>query len=162
MASALIHLANKDYYTSLVDDFIALDVLPMERARSQRGRSSDGQSAHSLCRGGGAKEYEKELRRIYGLDQLGLYAWWFPMTEYDDNSKYFKLLQEFGKGYRFTKNGSGCDIRNRSLVNLYPLPNSCNSLKYRRTHQSETLQHRTSVPPQQRRQFSKTKRSNDF
>eukprot|EP00981_Chlorochromonas_danica_P000507 scaffold100_cov162-Ochromonas_danica.AAC.5 len=83
MASALIHLANKDYYTSLVDDFIALDVLPMERARSQRGRSSDGQSAHSLCRGGGAKEYEKELRRIYGLDQLGLYAWWFPSMTQD-------------------------------------------------------------------------------
>eukprot|EP00981_Chlorochromonas_danica_P000508 scaffold100_cov162-Ochromonas_danica.AAC.6 len=103
------------------------------------------------------ESYPFVARKPLGEDRRAI-----QLTEYDDNSKYFKLLQEFGKGYRFTKNGSGCDIRNRSLVNLYPLPNSCNSLKYRRTHQSETLQHRTSVPPQQRRQFSKTKRSNDF
>jgi hypothetical protein len=31
-------------------------------------------------------------------------------TEYDDNSKYFKLLQKFGKGYRFSNSGSQCHI----------------------------------------------------
>jgi hypothetical protein len=37
-------------------------------------------------------------------------------TEYDDNSKYFKLLQEFGKGYRYSKSDSKCHILSKSSV----------------------------------------------
>eukprot|EP01039_Chlorochromonas_danica_P002685 gene2685-2934_t len=69
MVSALIHLANKDY-TSLVDDFIALDVLPMDCDRSKVVPLMD-KALTPYVKGGGAKEYEKELRRIYGLDQPG-------------------------------------------------------------------------------------------
>lgn len=41
----------------------------------------------------------------------------------DDNSKYFRLLQEFGKGYRFAKTGSVCHImRKNSVVSLLNFP----------------------------------------
>jgi hypothetical protein len=44
-------------------------------------------------------------------------------TEYDDNSKYFKLLQEFGKGYRFSKSGSECHVLSKSsVVPLFSFP----------------------------------------
>ena len=44
-------------------------------------------------------------------------------TEYDDNSKYFKLLQEFGKGYRFSKSDSECHILSKSsFVPLFSFP----------------------------------------
>ena len=46
-------------------------------------------------------------------------------TEYDDNSKYFKLLQEFGKGYRYSKSGSECHILSKSsVVPLFSFPYS--------------------------------------
>jgi hypothetical protein len=43
--------------------------------------------------------------------------------EYDNNSKYFKLLQEFGKGYRFAKSGSECHIMSKtSVVPMFSFP----------------------------------------
>mmetsp|Transcript_33211 Transcript_33211/g.65937 ORF Transcript_33211/g.65937 Transcript_33211/m.65937 type:complete len:225 (+) Transcript_33211:10-684(+) len=51
-------------------------------------------------------------------------------TEYDDNSKYFKLLQEFGKGYRFSKSGAECHIMSKtSVVPLFAFPYTKNNIR---------------------------------
>ncbi len=51
-------------------------------------------------------------------------------VEYDDNSKYFKLLQKFGKGYRFSKSGSECHIMSKtSVVPLFAFPYTKNDIR---------------------------------
>lgn len=66
IVSSIIHLANKDY-SSLVDDFISLGILPSSCDRSTIIPLMD-KALSPYVRGGGAKKYEKELRRLYGMD----------------------------------------------------------------------------------------------
>lgn len=66
MISAIIHLANKDY-SSLVDDFVALEILPVDCDRSKVVPLMD-KALTPYVKGGGAKRYEEELRNIYGMD----------------------------------------------------------------------------------------------
>lgn len=66
MVSALIHLANRDY-PNLVDDFIALGVLPENCDRPKVVPLMD-KALTPYVKGGGAKKYEEELRKQYGLD----------------------------------------------------------------------------------------------
>ena len=64
--SAVIHLANKDY-ASLVDDFIDLDILPPESDRAAIIPLMD-KALTPYVKGGGAKKYEAELKRLYGME----------------------------------------------------------------------------------------------
>lgn len=66
MVSALIHLANKDY-PSLVDDFILLGILPKDCNRAKVVPLMD-KALTPYVKGGGAKTYEEELKKIYGMD----------------------------------------------------------------------------------------------
>ena len=66
MISAIIHLANRDY-ASLVDDFISLEILPQDCDRSLVVPLMD-KALTPYVKGGGAKKYEEELRKTYGLD----------------------------------------------------------------------------------------------
>ena len=66
MISAIIHLANRDY-ASLVDDFIQLEILPTDCDRSLVVPLMD-KALTPYVKGGGAKKYEEELRKTYGLD----------------------------------------------------------------------------------------------
>jgi predicted unusual protein kinase regulating ubiquinone biosynthesis (AarF/ABC1/UbiB family) len=66
MVSSIIHLANRDY-ASLVDDFINLKVLPEDCDRSLVIPLMD-KALTPYVKGGGAKKYEEEVRRMYGLD----------------------------------------------------------------------------------------------
>jgi aarF domain-containing kinase len=66
MISCVIHLANKDY-TSLVDDFIQLGILPSDCDRSKVVPLMD-KALTPYVKGGGAQRYEEELRKTYGLD----------------------------------------------------------------------------------------------
>jgi predicted unusual protein kinase regulating ubiquinone biosynthesis (AarF/ABC1/UbiB family) len=66
MISAIIHLANKDY-ASLVDDFIRLEILPENCDRAKVVPLMD-KALTPYVKGGGAKKYEEELRKIYGMD----------------------------------------------------------------------------------------------
>lgn len=66
MISAVIHLANKDY-PSLVDDFIQLNILPKDSDRSKIIPLMD-KALSPYVKGGGAKMYEQELRKIYGME----------------------------------------------------------------------------------------------
>jgi aarF domain-containing kinase len=66
MISAIIHLANKDY-GSLVDDFISLEILPVNCDRAKVVPLMD-KALTPYVKGGGAKKYEEELRNIYGMD----------------------------------------------------------------------------------------------
>jgi len=70
MVSALIHLANKDY-TSLVDDFIGLGILPQNCDRSLVIPLMD-KALTPYVKGGGAKKYEQEIRKQYGMDADGV------------------------------------------------------------------------------------------
>ena len=67
MISAVIHLANKDY-ASLVDDFISLGILPPDTARATVIPLMD-KALTPYVMGGGAKKYESEVRRMYGMDE---------------------------------------------------------------------------------------------
>ncbi|KAL3929477.1 MAG: hypothetical protein SGPRY_001944 [Prymnesium sp.] len=72
MVSAIIHLANKDY-SSLVDDFIALKILPDDCDRAKVALSP-------YVKGGGAKQYEEELKKMYGFDDRGAVGGFQAMT----------------------------------------------------------------------------------
>lgn len=63
--SAVIHLANKDY-SSLIDDFIALEILPSDCDRNLVLPLMD-KALSPYVKGGGAKRYEAELRKTYGM-----------------------------------------------------------------------------------------------
>ena len=64
--SAVIHLANKDY-ASLVDDFIKLKILPPESDRAAIIPLMD-KALSPYVKGGGAKKYEEELKKLYGME----------------------------------------------------------------------------------------------
>lgn len=66
MVSAIIHLANRDY-TSLVDDFIALEILPSDCDRAKVEPLMD-KALTPYVKGGGAQRYEEELKKMYGMD----------------------------------------------------------------------------------------------
>mmetsp|Transcript_8059 Transcript_8059/g.12834 ORF Transcript_8059/g.12834 Transcript_8059/m.12834 type:complete len:960 (-) Transcript_8059:39-2918(-) len=70
MVSSIIHLANRDY-ASLVDDFINLNVLPSDCDRSIVIPLMD-KALTPYVKGGGAKKYEAEIRRQYGLDEKNM------------------------------------------------------------------------------------------
>ena len=66
IVNAIIHLANKDY-TALVDDFIALGILPPDCDRPKVIPLMD-KALSPYVKGGGAKKYEEEVKRMYGID----------------------------------------------------------------------------------------------
>lgn len=66
MISAVIHLANKDY-ANLVDDFIKLNILPEDTNRASVIPLMD-KALSPYVKGGGAKKYEEELRKLYGME----------------------------------------------------------------------------------------------
>jgi hypothetical protein len=66
MVAAVIHLANKDY-ASLVDDFIRLKILPDDTNRAAVIPLMD-KALSPYVKGGGAKKYEEELRKLYGME----------------------------------------------------------------------------------------------
>lgn len=66
MISAVIHLANKDY-ASLVDDFIKLNILPTNCDRAAIIPLMD-KALSPYVKGGGAKKYEEELKKLYGME----------------------------------------------------------------------------------------------
>ena len=66
MISAVIHLANKDY-ASLVDDFIQLQILPSDTNRAAVIPLMD-KALSPYVKGGGAKKYEEEVRKLYGME----------------------------------------------------------------------------------------------
>lgn len=66
IVSSIIHLANKDY-PSLVDDFISLGILPPDTDRPKVIPLMD-KALSPYVKGGGAKKYEEELKRMYGMD----------------------------------------------------------------------------------------------
>lgn len=69
MISAVIHLANKDY-ASLVDDFVNLQILPKDSDRAAIIPLMD-KALTPYVKGGGAKKYEEELLKLYGVDDDG-------------------------------------------------------------------------------------------
>ena len=66
MISAVIHLANKDY-PALVDDFMKLKILPENSDRAAIIPLMD-KALSPYVKGGGAKKYEEELKRLYGME----------------------------------------------------------------------------------------------
>jgi aarF domain-containing kinase len=70
MISAVIHLANKDY-ASLVDDFMALGILPPDSERATIIPLMD-KALSPYVKGGGAKSYEAELKRMYGMEESNM------------------------------------------------------------------------------------------
>jgi hypothetical protein len=70
MISAVIHLANKDY-AALVDDFINLKILPQDSDRNTIVPLMD-KALSPYVKGGGAKKYEQELKKLYNMDDQDL------------------------------------------------------------------------------------------
>merc|ERR1719311_1955009 len=66
IVNAIIHVANKDY-AALVDDFIQLEILPPDCNRGKVIPLMD-KALSPYVKGGGAKKYEEELKRMYGMD----------------------------------------------------------------------------------------------
>jgi len=66
IVNAVVHLANRDY-ASLVDDFINLEILPTDCDRSLVVPLMD-KALTPYVKGGGAKRYEEELKKMYGFD----------------------------------------------------------------------------------------------
>eukprot|EP00468_Gymnochlora_sp_CCMP2014_P013038 CAMPEP_0167751766 /NCGR_PEP_ID=MMETSP0110_2-20121227/6762_1 /TAXON_ID=629695 /ORGANISM="Gymnochlora sp., Strain CCMP2014" /LENGTH=895 /DNA_ID=CAMNT_0007637301 /DNA_START=1562 /DNA_END=4249 /DNA_ORIENTATION=+ len=66
MVNSIIHLANKDF-PALVDDFIGLRILPANCDRSKVIPLMD-KALSPYVKGGGAKKYEEEIRKTYGID----------------------------------------------------------------------------------------------
>lgn len=66
MIGAIIHLANRDY-SSLVDDFINLKILPNDCNRALIIPLMD-KALTPYVKGGGAARYEEELKKMYGMD----------------------------------------------------------------------------------------------
>jgi len=81
MISAVIHLANKDW-ASLVNDFIDLKILPADCDRSKVVPLMEKALAPYIL-GGGAKTYEKELRKTYKMDEadVGVVGGFQAMTQ---------------------------------------------------------------------------------
>ena len=79
MVSAIIHLANKDY-TALVDDFIALKILPDDCNRAKVIPLMD-KALSPYVMGGGAKKYEDELKKMYNFDEAGAVGGFQAMTQ---------------------------------------------------------------------------------
>ena len=67
MVSSIIHLANKDY-PALVDDFIDLKILPDDCDRAKVIPLMD-KALSPYVKGGGAKKYEAELKRMYNMEE---------------------------------------------------------------------------------------------
>ena len=65
MVSSIIHLANKDY-AALVDDFIDLKILPDDCDRAKVIPLMD-KALSPYVKGGGAKKYEEELKKMYNM-----------------------------------------------------------------------------------------------
>ena len=65
MVSSIVHLANKDY-AALVDDFIRLEILPADCNRGKVIPLMD-KALSPYVKGGGAKQYEQELKKMYGM-----------------------------------------------------------------------------------------------
>merc|ERR1719217_99405 len=65
MVSSIVHLANKDY-AALVDDFIRLNILPDDCNRGKVIPLMD-KALSPYVKGGGAKQYEAELKKLYGM-----------------------------------------------------------------------------------------------
>lgn len=72
MVSAVIHLANKNY-AALVDDFVRLDILPEDSNRAAIVPLMD-KALTPYIRGGGAKRYEEELKKMYGMKDSSMQA----------------------------------------------------------------------------------------
>jgi len=70
MINAVIHLANKDY-ASLVDDFMDLNILPRDSDRATIIPLMD-KALSPYVKGGGAKKYEEELKKLYGMEDDNL------------------------------------------------------------------------------------------
>ena len=68
--SSVIHLANKDF-ASLVDDFIKLQILPPQSDRAAIIPLMNKALSPYLS-GGGAKKYEQELKKLYGMEDTNL------------------------------------------------------------------------------------------
>ena len=66
MVNSIVHLANKDY-AALVDDFIDLKILPDDCDRAKVVPLMD-KALSPYVKGGGAKRYEAELKRMYNMD----------------------------------------------------------------------------------------------
>jgi len=66
IVSAVIHLANRDY-AALVDDFIGLGILPRDCDRALVVPLMD-KALTPYVKGGGAKKYEQELKKMYGFE----------------------------------------------------------------------------------------------
>merc|ERR1719201_1542771 len=66
MVSSIVHLANKDY-AALVDDFIRLEILPTDCNRGKVIPLMD-KALSPYVKGGGAKVYEQELKKLYGME----------------------------------------------------------------------------------------------
>ena len=66
MISAVIHLANKNY-AALVDDFMRLNILPPDSNRATIIPLMD-KALTPYVKGGGAKKYEEELLKLYGME----------------------------------------------------------------------------------------------
>ena len=79
MVSSSIHLANKDY-TALVDDFIALKILPDDCNRAKVIPLMD-KALSPYVMGGGAKKYEDELKKMYNFDEAGAVGGFQAMTQ---------------------------------------------------------------------------------
>ena len=69
MISAVIHLANKNY-AALVDDFVKLNILPTDSNRATIIPLMD-KALTPYVKGGGAKKYEEELLKLYGMEADG-------------------------------------------------------------------------------------------
>merc|ERR1719201_1935500 len=78
MVSSIIHLANKDY-PALVDDFIALKILPEDCNRAKVVPLMD-KALTPYVKGGGAKKYEEELKAMYGFEEQGAVGGFQAMT----------------------------------------------------------------------------------
>ncbi len=66
MVSSIIHLANKDY-PALVDDFVDLKILPTDCDRAKVIPLMD-KALSPYVKGGGAKKYEAELKKLYNME----------------------------------------------------------------------------------------------
>ena len=77
--SSIVHLANKDY-AALVDDFIALKILPADTNRVKVVPLMD-KALTPYVKGGGAKRYEQELKSMYGFEETGAVGGFQAMTQ---------------------------------------------------------------------------------
>ena len=70
MVNAIVHLANKDF-GSLVDDFIALEILPADTQRATVVPLMD-KALSPYIAGGGAQKFQDRVLESYGVDKGNL------------------------------------------------------------------------------------------